>query len=49
MGIICWFQKSNTGDLQLRSWKSRAQQDYRVAREKTLFEKTKFMIEKNDT
>ena len=32
MEIICWFQKSNIGDLQLRSWKSRAQQNYRAAR-----------------
>ena len=27
MEIICWFQKSNIGDLQLRNWKKRRQQD----------------------
>ena len=31
---MCWFQKSNIRDLQLRSWKSRAQQNYRAAKPK---------------
>ena len=35
IGIMCWFQKSNIGDLQQRSWKNKAQQGYRAARKKS--------------
>ena len=28
--IMCWFQKSNIEDLQLKCWKKKRQQDYKA-------------------
>ena len=47
MEIICRFQKSNIGDLQLRNWKSRAQQYFRTATKKPLGKEELKLVWKN--
>ena len=46
MEIMCGFQKSNSGDLQLRSWRKRRQQDYKADRKNLEGRKTKAYFNK---